>query len=387
MERVKPNHQAGFTLIEVLVCIIIIVGIITPISYSFMTSTSMQKEAQQLDRATAYAEQLLSEINQKITFDIQKHQLNQLPLPDYLMKTDTLVNLNELREESDKTLVDADLKKKYRTDEYSYEVAIWRFDAAPISDTTPELIMNSTSLKKAYKFYTHPSYQLDKASSTNKSNIDDAYLPISFKVTSMQQNQFKDIIRKQVEGMDARDIHWKHLVASYKDNDTSKEILIKDAADTRIGSTSIGKQIEVFDEGTGRIKQVGTLIDLDDSPTEEDDLGVITLDLSDVRESDYNRCIIKFINKCKYPQVIRVKLKTVDRTVPVKLPNILLEEEEGTGNALQTSIQYVDTREAAENYLVAIIVRELEPKLGKKGKIIKKMFDVYSYDVALGYTD
>ena len=64
-------------------------------------------------------------------------------------------------------------------------------------------------------------------------------------------------------------------------------------------------------------------------------------------------------------------ISTIDKRL-----NIIVKDTDG-----KSSIERINEVEPYDNYVVAMIVRELTPVIGEEGKVIKKMLDVYSYDV------
>ena len=120
----------------------------------------------------------------------------------------------------------------------------------------------------------------------------------------------------------------------------------------------------------------------------EKGINIIQVDISDLlrqsksgkRELEavttHDEFTLKFINETKQDQVIQV-IEGLDSLAAIHEPINIIAIDNSEG---KTSIQRVSTPLADESFIITIVVRDMLPLIGEKGKVVKKMIDVYSYD-------
>ena len=410
----KKQDNGGFTYVEILICLVIIALIVTPISYSFLTAVKIRVAAVEMDEATTYAEQLLNDIKFQMTEDIMLQQevlgtryktsgksaaeinkvkegvaqylLDWSELPAGVTKRDS-VHLNTFLTSLEVT----DLAVRYDTNKYAYEVALWRIsDVLLTSDT---LTLDKDTIKKATKIYsdTDSSYQFQEVNYDVGSMVN----PIAFKITSEMLRAFKDdtlsYVPNQVTNEKILDINTIKFGATGMPavvNKKQKEALpITVEPNIRVGFN------EILDSDGTKLGYVfhineGTVSSTDFPEDRSHYRSIIEVDVRNLlRKSEdlseittYDGLTFKFINYTKYNQFIRIKknlIETEDRDAITSKFNVVVEDK-ADGKSIITQIN--DTK-PYENYLIAVVVRDKNPVQGQAGKVVKKMINIYSYDI------
>ncbi len=400
MVKTLNTNQRGLTFAEVVICIFIVALVVGPITASFLSSTKDRVSAERINEATVNAEKLMEEIKNELTTDIiekQKRDGNQVKistLSNYEKSHyDNIVNmyLNPSNSIIDRTFTKTlndylrrtveEIKQAYNTDQYAYEVLLWNINDAPIDTTTKTLTVNQAALSTATKLYTSSSYKFNLGDYTNPN------LPVTFNISDEILKSFKDVEEryifnllptdKEYEVVDINKIDISEAMAVTWTPKHSK-IELSDPSTSQIMVKGVCKGY-VFDITTGETISV--------TPTP---LSIIDLDLTKLlRNKDtlattatYDEYTFKFVNHTNVDQIIRIKrtetlsenLSAVDKRYNVIVENILT-------STAKTTIERINEIEPYDNFIMVVIVRETDPVTGKKGKIVKKMLDIYSYDV------
>lgn len=410
----KKQDNQGFTYIEILICLVIIALMVTPISYSFLISVKTRVAAVEMDEATTYAEQLLNDIKFQMTEDIMlqqevlglRHKTSgksaaeikkvKEGLAQYLLDWSELPAGVTKRESAHlntflTSLGVTDLAVRYDMDKYAYEVALWRIsDILLTSDT---LTLDRDSIQKATKIYsdTDSSYQFQEVNYHMGSMVN----PITFKITFEMLRAFKDdtlsYVPNQVTNEKILDINIIKFGTTGVPTVVNKKQ--KDALPTMVEPNIRIELNEILDSNRTKVGYVfhineGIISSADFPEDRSHYRSIIEVDVRNLlRKSEdlseittYDRLTFKFVNHTKYNQFIHIKknlIETEDRNVINSKFNVVVVDK-ADGKSIITQIN--DTK-PYENYLIAIVVRDKNPVQGKAGKVVKKMINIYSYDI------
>lgn len=414
MLRDRKQDNWGFTYVEILVCLMIISLIVAPISYSFLTSVKMRVAAVEMDEATSYAEQLLEDIKYQITEDIMLQQ--EVLGARYKTGDKSEAEIKKAKEGIAQYLLDwsalspavarrdsirlnmfltglgvTDLAGRYDMNKYAYEVALWRI--SDVSLTSDTLTLDKNTLKKATKIYSDSdsSYQFQDVNYDTGSMIS----PITFKITPEMLKVFKDdtlsYVPNQVTDEKILDIN------TVKFDDTGVPTVVNKKQKEALSPT-VEPNIKVeFKEilNSAGIK-IGYLFHINEGTISSSDFpedksnyrSIIEVDVTNLlRKSDdlseittYDQLTFKFINHTEYDQFIHIKknlIGTEDRDVINSKFNVVVDDKAGG----KSTITQINDIKPYENYLIAIVVRDKDPVQGQVGKVVKKMINIYSYDM------
>lgn len=392
MKSEVMKNEKGITFAEVIICVFIVAMIVTPMVSAFVSSNKARETANRTEQATANAEKLLEAIKTTMTQDIvmmQKYEAQQLKLTPatqtrytncvqkYLTNAPDTTNLYKLNQ----FLI---TMPELSTQRYAYEVMLWHIDKVTGLDTsTNELVVNQAALNDCFKIYTDDTYNfVNDQASFNQIN-----LPLTFKLTDEMKKAFKDEKKRYIPQL----------------NPTSTAFEIKENLKVKFdahgkpeadGTSTYAelKGIEAIRRSNGDI--TGYVIHIKDksgapsyTPATS---GVrvfsqIEVDINKLlrdgqTETDLSACdnyVYTFINETNTDMVVRLKrsgadLAAVDERIQFRL------EKQGTGDL---TLERIDEISPYDNYIIAILVREKEPLLGQQGRIVKKMLDIYSYDL------
>lgn len=401
-KREKGKVSAGFTYVEVLVCLLIMTSIIGPICISFMTSNKVRATAESLEESTMYTEALLERIKQQLTQDIrlkkqkENGEILEYPLEDEAKKSielcldeayvdtvplDTCLLSDFLWEQDFQSLDQEVIAKHYGSKRYAYEVAIWRMENINIAEGI--LIFNDETLERAAKFYTHPAYCFKDYEASSKKmhlKIDKA---LSMKFWKPQY------VPREIEDLKIID---EYTIILSKTNLESISGKLSHLADIR-GISHSGKLI--MDEPRLVKNNKGLIGIIYTSKVAEaykpDEMTIINVDIrqllgyknSELLKS-YQKLTLTFVNETQRNQVIRViegnqneqglegdSLKNNNEKIEI----VAVDK----GMYSKTSVQYIGNKGFEENFIIAIVTRDMKPVIGKAGKVVKQMIDVYSY--------
>lgn len=415
------KNERGTTLAEVLICTIIVALVIGPITLSYATSVRNRATAERINTATNNAENLIREIEDQITKDIifwQKVRGNRVDesaltteekyrkayagyyiqgqsinenkttiegLSGNLENADTLFEFLNKSATADKVA----FMEKYNTEQYAYEVAIWPMSKildeiatghAPGNDYILKMdnsnLANTTGVSKLHSS-TESKYQFDNTFYGTE--------PVTFEINENIIEGFLDEDKNYHMGTADNDFTILNKI-TIKFTDNSTNLLM----DTNITTSSLPgntKTVATISEikGSGG-KIVGYEIKIDTngtivSSTEGEYLSVVELDVTGLlrhykgSQADYSNYVFKIVNNTGYNQTVRV----IENTLTGETPQNFTFITSGSSTERNT-VEYISDITTMENYIVTVIVREINPVLGEKGKIIKKMFDIYSYD-------
>lgn len=423
LKKIKQNEQ-GFTFVELLVCLAIVTLVVGPICFSFLSSLKTRVTAESIHKATANTERLLEDIKMQMTDDItlrQKYIGNRVATASYSSADASIAKegvggylVDVAPGASTRPLVEmtsffkgttsAELNNRYNTDDYAYEVALWKINDVPfVSNSSGKtLTLDQTTIDKATKLYTdsHAAYQFNPSKYTGLAN------PIRFELSDAMLKTFEDQTLTYVPSQVAADSVYKMMD---KNTITIEPNILSPTPDiTKIVNwrkkpgTGIQEAIKIskFQPIKVGINTVGYVFTIVEGPDGGDSStfatnstryrGIVELDVRKLlrkagdlaAETSYDHLTFKFINTTRYDQLISVLQNVTDTEVAANVNqkfNIILENT-GLG---KSSLVRVDDTNAYENYIIAVIAREKNPALGEPGKIVKKAIDIFSYDVTI----
>lgn len=415
MLRDKKQDNQGFTYVEILVCMVIITLIVTPISYSFLTSVKIRVAAVEIDDATTYAEKLLEDIKYQITEDI----ILQQEVLGTRYKTDgkSEAEIEKAEEGVAQYLLDwsalsadvtrrnsthlntfltsfwvTDLVARYDMNKYAYEVALWRI--SDISFTSDTFTLDKNTLKKATKIYsdTDSSYQFQDANY----EIGSMVRPITFKITPEMLKAFRDdtlsYVPNQVTNEKILDIN------TIKFDTTGVPVVVnkkqKEALPIAVEPNIRVVFNEVLNSDGTKVGYVfhineGVISSTDFSKDKSHYRSIIEVDVRNLlrRREDlseitaYDGLTFKFMNHTEYDQFMHIKKNLIEaenrETINSKF-NVVVEDKKSG----KSTITQINDTKPYENYLIAIVVRDKNPIQGQAGKVVKKMINTYSYDMS-----
>lgn len=427
--RKYKSRESGFTYVEVIVCLCVATLIVGPLSYALLNSIRTRVNATHIDEATSYAEELMINIKEKMTEDInQKYQVDQRRIDiaswdatkkadaksgvgQYLLKS-TDSEIAALTERPRRALYEflgetlsggkSPSDTRYDTEKYAYEIALWRMEDLPLTSdpalTSRIFTLDKDTLKDATKFYTDADskYQFEDTFYTSTAN------PITFKVTDAMLKTFVDQDQIYIPNyageekiIDINRINFKDAAPGEPESEDEIEAenseihFNKTRQEIKVGSNTCGYHYTITEHGTSGIsdtdaKKYTSIMDVD--------LGTLIKDENGNTITTYKGYTLKFTNTTRFDQVIRVGhhldgvLDTTAQEIYDSI-HIIVEDVPKTGELAtsttigKSTISRINKENHFENYLIAIIVREKSPVQGEEGKIVKKMIDVYSYDV------
>lgn len=422
MLKENNKNEQGFTFVEILTCLAIVALIVGPICFSFLSSLKTRVTAESINEATANAEKLLEDIKVQITDDIilrQKFTGNRVATASYSGDINIaekgvgqyLVDLPSASTTRSgaamtsffKGTTPADLNTRYNTDDYAYEVALWRMNDVPFvsASANKTLTLDQSTIDKATKLYTDSSadYQFNTSKYTGLAN------PITFQLSNEMLKTFQDNTLTYVPNQASTDSGFKIMdknIITIEDDILTTPPDISKIVNWRkkTGSASDQEAIKIstikpIQDSTGTVGYVFTIAegadggDLSIFAAEPSHYrGIIELDVRKLLrkagdlgvETSYDNLTFKFKNTTRYDQLIFVRqnVASTETSDDIKKKFNIVLENTGSG---KSSIVRVDDMNSYENYIIAVIVREKDPALGEPGKIVKKSIDIFSYDV------
>lgn len=418
-------QEKGVTLIEVVICMVIVSVIVGPLCAVFTTSNKTRQTAARVEETTCYAERLIADLKDQITKDMllmQKEEGNRVEALsseeqsrydnycNHYLKGSALGSGDEKLQDF-LEMDEAAFNAGYNTKQYTYEVVMWPLSKAPISSGggIDKLQVNTATINDS-------AYQAVKLYSSNqeayqfKSDFyDDPSMPISFKVEKEVLRAFQDESKKFIPNLptDTSDQRFSTYGEQYVVLNTLR-LKVKDESNPLAqievlkgmdnpkdnGCTKIGQEgIKVIKSHLGQVEGFEIFIHEDDTKAKPDladsskqsYLGIVQMDLTGILrnvddEALYRDYTFKIINQTGYDQMVQV-IRNESSLGEEQFPLFfILKDEENGSHKGKSYLQTISDITTEENYIIAVIIRDQSPLVGKKGKIIKKMLDLYSYD-------
>lgn len=390
----------GMTYAEVAACLFIVSIMIMPICASLIFSFQTKSEAETLREANLAAEAMLEEIKTQLTKDIKsknKYEENKIMNEElraivrsktaYLREAPsevTLINLKDFFTQSE-----TKYPGLYTTKRYTYEIALWNIANSPLTGSLDLMTLNmdTHSLKQAVKLYS-----LDKAGFCFDT-YDSAYELIQFNVNAKRLKGFTDDLfygKFIPEDLSNPGVSADRMidVATIRFSKKDKSHLEKPVISSLTGSLHI-EQSEVNDSVHQQV-----IYTISHHPSSSyifpaGGQGVVLLDIRELIREFEPTVSFRFINEAGFPLIIKVlrsagegeRLAEVDRRIDEQFP-IIIDDTSKDPAVIERISDIEDLRQ--DNYFIAMIIRDQNPRVGKPGKIIKKMAAIYSYNLPQG---
>lgn len=402
-KRYEERVSAGFTYVEVLVCMLIIASVIGPICMSFVASNKVRGTAQTLTESTVYTEALLERIKQQLTQDIKlkkqkdNHEILEYPvggearrsieicLEEVYIDTTPLEKglLSDFLWEQDfKALDKKVMDKRYGSERYAYEVAIWRTEN--IDRSKEALVFNKEALERAAKFYTHPIYCFNDYEVESRK--------ISFEMGEALKTKFwkAQLAPREMDGLK---VIGEHTITLSKEGIENISGKLNDSS----GITGISSGEKIIMEEPKPVKNNKGLIgiiytSIMGTDYKSDEMSIINVDIRQLLGrngletlEDNEKLTLTFVNQTQRNQVIRV-IEGSQNNEDVKDGSLEHSNKKieivavDKGIHSKTSIQYTKDIGFKDNFIIAIVTRDMKPMIGEAGKVVKQMIDVYSYE-------
>lgn len=397
----KLNKNAeGFTYAELIICLLIIAIVVGPICASFASANKIRATSQALNNSITHTEALMEAVKAQLTMDIklkkQKENMQLYKYPSTDVENRIKLCLEKEYESTDigkdtlerflEHIPVSDIKTLYNTERYAYEIAIWRASNMDLSAGINTLEFKGDTLERAAKFYSDSMYEFSEFA-TSSANI-------KFEVSDGMKKAFQKekIAYAPQTGYSVLDQHTLILTPDNlkfaKDfNDTSglKTISLKG------NQITINQPVLINGEGDKIDSLIYTATT--SGGTVLNAINIIDVDVRQLLRkknvagngfepcADYDGLTLKFINDTDQDQIVRIirsasegidSLETVDKKINV----VAIDQKSG-----KTSIQRVEDVAECESFIIAIVVRDKTPVIGQPGKVVKKMIDVYSYEI------
>jgi hypothetical protein len=385
----NQNNHKGMSYIEVAICLFAVSIVILPLSQAFVASVKLKEETKSISQSTFYAETLLEEVKKQLERDLirrEKVDLGEIPNEELAYYLDDELTKQERTEPTllnklfNHTLTEADeFNQKYNLSQYSYEVALWQMKDVLIeaeedeSESEKEKIEISVSLlDEAIKFYTdaEENYQL-KASELSimpKFNLSKDYKGL------FKDELFLNNFLPEADNNDSPVIGSVLLKLRMNEENINTTIINSGHIEVKAG-ISPHDNVHVYN------------IELEDGYTipapdegEPANMAVVVLDTRALGLEEIEKTILKFNNNTNLPVNLKILMDRIEEDEDVvsfddKI-NIIISDN----NDKKTTIERIMKLDREENYLIAVIVRDKDPKIGLSGKIVKTMMDVYSFE-------
>ena len=373
------TSQRGITLVEVLICMIIVAMIVGPLSMNFVTAHKQQATAQRITDATNQAEMLMGQIKDRITMDIlikQKVDSGEALSVDEQTRYDNFCKSYIVDQAglSAKTLQaflgieDAEaFKADYQTDLYEYELVAWPLEKAPLATDPSNADKERVELNKSNLSNSTTIKLTSDKTSFDEDRLDASSKKVSF---SLDKDSYKAFI--DAKGKYLLNDGDYQVIKATLDGDGKISSSSTPGDKVKIGST----EAVTVAPGKGRIIMVEKS---DPSCTEP---SVLLLDVSQyMAKNPTDVYTLKFVNTTDKDLSIKIKYATDEKKLAIQKALHLVAIDTGSS---KTGIDYVDCIDTEENYILGLIIREKEPLIGKAGKEIKRMVTLYSYDQTIG---
>lgn len=411
----ENRGEKGFTYVEVVVCLCIVVLIIEPFSDAFLSSIQTKRAADDLMQATDYGEKLLVQIKEKMARDIVLKQQIEGNLMDLSCLSveekeqapngmgQYLCSMSEIGSERrdayslNKWLNQSlsELQRDYATDRYAYEIAIWRIEDVPMLGDT--FYLTNDALQSATKFYTDKAFLFQLSPEEEKDQQQVTYKIADDKLALLQEHSFS-YEGKAKEAIPCSTILF-HEDGTFEEahaqtNSMAAPIQVSLLSEVKdIYGNRCGYHFIIEEKG---FHSIGSY----------EKASIYSIEM-DVRKwlrnekleeiTSFDDYTFKFTNQTPYDIVIDIKhnlyytkgkesveteknkKKAIDK---VNQKFRVISENQSTG---KVSVMRREAPKRNLNYMIVMQVRDKVPNQGKKGKVVKKMLDFYSFDVGNQY--
>ena len=374
----QPQNMKGMSYLEIIVCFFVISLLVLPLSTSFLSAIRVREAGVDLSQSTFQTERLMEEIKEQL----RKDSLNVYKL-NIAEKSELSYLFGGPLEASDY------ISKTYQTDRYDYEVAIWPLKEQ-IGSTTISALSAKDDSCKAFRFYT----AADANSAFKYKSEEESQLPQLNMASSA--NLFLSTgsyLYTPALGSDSLNLSTIKGMATilFKQNEHSTPLPIVEVDSVTCQNlTIIKKDLYIADTKQGYSFEIQQI-----QPTETTGTNMVIIDTQLLQDfSEVTTTNIKIKNKSQLPLLVKIVVGEVkieeDKTEEDKIlaeevkmtamENIIKLTLEDSSINGKTSIEKVFSKPMQEGYLISIVVRDKEPKLGQSGKIVKTMMDFLTFE-------
>lgn len=323
-EKMK-KHEQGYTLIEILVCFVMIMAVVIPISNTLVTYIKTKENAQQMSKSIVYAERLLEEIKGELKKSAIDQKQKFPSFDEFFLNTS-----------SEK------LEERYDLTHYAYEVAIWNRE---------DMALNKGSFKGGEQNLNQPIWIFSDIEFSESLEVEEDESEI-WPSLSVKEELLRELEKAADYKVDNGSVYKSKISflsgTSHIDND-SREIIIENIR---------------AEEGNGQ-RYIYII------STEQALEGMSILEVNFDKLSEEADFSLEFINYLNIDQLICLKGEK-----PENISVLIRDKGEGSSILLQE-----ETSGNTFHYVIAAVIRVKDPIQGKRGKIVKKAIDLYSFDV------
>lgn len=374
----RKKHK-GMSYAEVTISFLVASLFILPIYSTFINATGTQLETRSIQQSTLYSETLLDNIKWKLEKDLEvAHEVaynRSNETPAYYLNPYVAPEVQKAAHSFEEVFdyvgqnAQESLNQLYNTDRYAYEVAIWDLNEMLTEVNTLDAATQTRTIgfglaSKAVKWYSNPNYILDKY-------YHDSILP-TFSIDEGLTTIFKNDL---------------YLTAYSPNSENSSSIsgVVKLTLGLKDSNLDI---VDIQRYGTLGISDGTDMLDCGQIPGRNyvihstnagaNDRGLVIIDTRgvDFTSVEIREGLFRVENTSELPLMVKVLSNETDMEKIDKFIKLFFTNS-NTENSI--NIEYVHNIALENSYLIGIIVRDLSPALGKGGKVIKTMFDIYSY--------
>ena len=414
MIKTNKSNQNGITLVEVLICVIIVTLIIGPLTLNFTMAGKTRVSAERVTEATNLAEALMAEVKMRITDDIrimqqytgnckssisaddlnryeniakdyvQLHKMGNMTLGKFMAEKSDAITTSE------SAISTSYVKDSNGNDQYAYEVAIWPLsETEDLTTTDGEIELTGTCKtdpnNKVLTLYTDTNYNFNEADINSMAN------PIKLNMDAATVEVFKELKTQYI--FNTGDLPDSAEVIDYLKAELKSDKV--DKVKTLKNQLQIGTVSEIKKEG----KTVGLVIPIDPKSAaispDSKKVSVVELDVRNLLRDesgsatpeDYSNYTFKIVNNTQNDLIVKVVRSYLkkDNDTDQDVENTTVDSKfhfvsVDSAASARTNFEFSDDIGPEQNYFIAIIVREVDPILGEPGKIVKRLVSIYSYD-------
>ncbi|MDF2878751.1 MAG: hypothetical protein K0S30_1847 [Clostridia bacterium] len=359
----NQNNRKGMSYIEVAICLFAVSIVILPLSQAFVASVKLKEETKSISQSTFYAETLLEEVKEQLEKDLSGVRKMEIEFADKT-QINSLTDFFELGTTEEEL---ANFREMHDAERYAYEVAVWNIKHLALTDGN--ISLSSSFLADAIKFYSDETHQF--------SDSDIERIP-KLKVDKLYQGLFKD------------ETFFGNFIPTPIDNITQSSVIGVSTLKLKMRSDGTLSYVESAVQQTGKIELakpgiIGTsglaqqiyTYKIKKSDSSAAGVGVVIIDTKELDADVLKKTILKFDNEAQMPINLKLLMNKADQdSINEKLHVIIADAEADK----KTTLERITELDRQENYIIAVIVREKNPRMGHTGKIVKTMMDVYSFE-------
>ncbi|MEG0013655.1 MAG: hypothetical protein RR780_05875 [Cellulosilyticaceae bacterium] len=362
---------------EVILCIVMMGVVISPILKMLHTSWQVRNEAQSIYEVTYLMQNMMEEIREVIPAYLE-YEIDNSFLPEYERKyvkqiegllegtqneIGSVIEFLKLEEDNEE-----DFCQRYELEKYVYDIGIWR-----VGELVEEDLMQEIPYDKVTKLSTKESGEEAIYQDLFKQLIDEGELAFNMKSDyNLFQTNYKNPQTYRGKCM----ITWQR-------NEDQLESLLRDSEGEIQEETALltnGEDLWGWVERIRRDEKDYYQIKTDKQ--EESGEVKIIIDLGKLEnfkekeaEIDYRQIVVQ--NETNYDLAVELMYSSTESET---FNRSLIEQLVAFDNENKTMIviQGESGKRIEDSFIIIGLVRRKTPELGEKGKVIKKMIEIYS---------